>query len=43
VEELGGRFVLVIHARPGESHYRMADPEGNEFTLVLPEPPGQES
>lgn len=43
VEELGGRLVEVIHARPGESHYRMADPEGNEFTLVLPEPPGEES
>ena len=30
--------VEVIHARPGESHYRMADPEGNEFTVVLPLP-----
>ena len=29
----------VIHARPGESHFRMADPEGNEFTVVLPLPP----
>jgi catechol 2,3-dioxygenase-like lactoylglutathione lyase family enzyme len=38
VEELGGRLVEVIHARPGESHYRMADPEGNEFTVVLPLP-----
>jgi len=36
---LGGQFVAVIHARPGESHYRMADPEGNEFTVVLPFPP----
>jgi predicted enzyme related to lactoylglutathione lyase len=36
---LGGRLVEVIHARPGESHYRMADPEGNEFTVVLPLPP----
>jgi predicted enzyme related to lactoylglutathione lyase len=38
IEELGGRLVDVIHARPGESHYRMADPEGNEFTVVLPLP-----
>jgi len=38
IEELGGRLVEVIHARPGESHYRMADPEGNEFTVVLPLP-----
>jgi predicted enzyme related to lactoylglutathione lyase len=39
IVELGGRMVEVIHARPGESHYRMADPEGNEFTVVLPLPP----
>jgi predicted enzyme related to lactoylglutathione lyase len=39
IEQLGGRLVEVIHARPGESHYRMADPEGNEFTVVLPLPP----
>ena len=39
IEELGGRLVEVIHARPGESHYRLADPEGNEFTVVLPLPP----
>jgi predicted enzyme related to lactoylglutathione lyase len=39
VEELGGRLLEVVHARPGESHYRMADPEGNEFTLVLPPTP----
>lgn len=38
IEELGGRLVEIIHARPGESHYRMADPEGNEFTVVLPLP-----
>jgi len=36
VEELGGSLVEIIEARPGEHHYRMADPEGNEFTLVLP-------
>jgi predicted enzyme related to lactoylglutathione lyase len=39
IEALGGRLVEVVHARPGESHYRMADPEGNEFTVVLPLPP----
>ena len=39
IEELGGTLVEVIHGRPGESHYRMADPEGNEFTVVLPLPP----
>jgi predicted enzyme related to lactoylglutathione lyase len=39
IEALGGRLVEVIHARPGESHYRMADPEGNQFTVVLPLPP----
>jgi predicted enzyme related to lactoylglutathione lyase len=39
IEALGGRLVEVIHARPGESRYRMADPEGNEFTVVLPLPP----
>jgi Glyoxalase-like domain len=39
IEALGGRLVEVVHARPGESHFRMADPEGNEFTVVLPLPP----
>ncbi len=39
IEELGGTLVEVIHARPGESHYRLADPEGNEFTVVIPLPP----
>lgn len=38
VEALGGRLVKVIRAKPGEEHLRMADPEGNEFTLVLPDP-----
>lgn len=38
IAALGGRLVEVIHARPGESHHRMADPEGNEFTVVLPLP-----
>ena len=39
IEALGGRLVAVVEARPGESHYRMADPEGNEFTIVLPPTP----
>ena len=30
--------LVTSDARPGESHYRMADPEGNEFTVVLPLP-----
>jgi predicted enzyme related to lactoylglutathione lyase len=38
VEELGGRLVAILYGEGGESHRRMADPEGNEFTLVLPEP-----
>lgn len=36
VEALGGRLVAVIHEPGGESHRRMADPEGNEFTILLP-------
>lgn len=39
VEALGGRFVEPIPELKGGVHYRMADPEGNEFTLVLPLPP----
>lgn len=40
VEALGGRLVAILHsAKEGESHRRMADPDGNEFTLVLPLPP----
>jgi predicted enzyme related to lactoylglutathione lyase len=33
---LGGRLVAVIQEPNGESHRRMADPEGNEFTVLLP-------
>jgi predicted enzyme related to lactoylglutathione lyase len=36
IEELGGRLVAVIQEPDGDSHRRMADPEGNEFTILLP-------
>jgi len=39
IEALGGRFVSDIPELKGGVHYRMADPEGNEFTVVLPLPP----
>lgn len=39
IEALGGRFVEALHEAKGGTHYRMADPEGNEFTVVLPLPP----
>ena len=39
VVELGGVFVRTIHEMKGDSHYVMADPEGNEFCLVQPLPP----
>ena len=39
IEALGGRFVAPIPELTGGVHYRMADPEGNEFTVVLPLPP----
>lgn len=38
VEGLGGRLVAVIEEPDGDSHRRMADPEGNEFTILLPLP-----
>lgn len=38
IEELGGRLVAVIEEPDGDSHRRMADPEGNEFTILLPLP-----
>ena len=40
VEALGASLLEVIHAKPGEEHRLMADPEGNRFTLVLPFPDG---
>ena len=36
IEALGGRLVEIIHESGGETHRRMADPEGNEFTILLP-------
>ncbi|MCD9624347.1 VOC family protein [Rhabdothermincola salaria] len=38
IEDLGGRLVAVIEEPDGDSHRRMADPEGNEFTILLPLP-----
>ncbi len=38
VEALGGTLVAVIQEPSGETHRRMADPEGNEFTILLPLP-----
>ena len=38
IEALGGRLVAILHVGEHEEHRRMADPEGNEFTIVLPEP-----
>ena len=39
IEAMGGRLVEVVHERTGETHRRMADPEGNEFTILAPLPP----
>jgi predicted enzyme related to lactoylglutathione lyase len=39
VEDLGGSYVRTIEELKGDSHYVMADPEGNEFCLVQPLPP----
>lgn len=36
IEELGGTLVAIIEEPDGDSHRRMADPEGNEFTILLP-------
>lgn len=36
---LGGSFARTIQELKGDSHYVMADPEGNEFCLVQPLPP----
>ena len=35
-EALGAKLVQVVRVRPGEEHRVFADPEGNEFNLVLP-------
>ncbi len=39
VVALGGSHVRTIQELKGDSHYVMADPEGNEFCLVQPLPP----
>jgi predicted enzyme related to lactoylglutathione lyase len=39
IEALGGRLVEIVHERTGDTHRRMADPEGNEFTILTPLPP----
>ena len=39
IETLGGRLVEIVHERTGDTHRRMADPEGNEFTILAPLPP----
>jgi len=39
IEALGGHLVEIVHERTGETHRRMADPEGNEFTILAPLPP----
>ena len=36
---LGARLLDVVHFHPEEEHRVFADPEGNEFNLVLPFPP----
>lgn len=36
---LGGTHERTINELKGDSHYIMADPEGNEFCLVQPLPP----
>jgi hypothetical protein len=35
-EVLGATLLQVVRVRPGEEHRVFADPEGNEFNLVLP-------
>jgi predicted enzyme related to lactoylglutathione lyase len=39
-EAAGAKLVRVVHFTPEEEHRVMADPEGNEFNLVLPFPAG---
>lgn len=36
---LGATHARTIHEMKGDSHFVMADPEGNEFCLVQPLPP----
>ena len=39
MEARGASLVRIVHELDGEHHLLMADPEGNEFSLVLPFPP----
>ena len=41
--ELGAHLLDVVRFRPGEEHRVFADPEGNQFNLVLPFPPDADS
>lgn len=40
IEQLGGRLIEIVEESEGDTHHVMADPEGNEFCLVKPFPPG---
>ncbi len=40
IEALSVRWVAVIQEPDGDPHRRMADPEGTEFTSLLPLPSG---
>jgi predicted enzyme related to lactoylglutathione lyase len=40
IEALGGALKEIVRFRPGEEHRVMTDPEGNEFSIVSPFPPG---
>ena len=40
LEAAGATFVRSVHFTEGEEHRIMADPEGNEFNIVLPFPEG---
>ena len=35
---LGGKLIEIIQEPTGETHRRMVDPEGNEFTILAPLP-----
>jgi predicted enzyme related to lactoylglutathione lyase len=41
IETLGGRLVDVVDESDGVTYHVMADPEGNEFAIVLPGNPGE--
>ena len=39
IEALGGSLVRIVQEPDGDEHRVMADPEGNEFCILLPLPP----